>query len=116
LIRFIEKYLLCQKCEYPETTLYVSKQKKLMSKCRACGNLNQLDDTHRAGTHLMKNVPTNMDEIDGKKTGDVKDPQLTEGGGGAGAAEEKKEKKVKKSKKKDGAAEEGGDGATAAET
>jgi hypothetical protein len=30
------------------------KQKKLMAKCRACGNEQQLDSTHRAGTHLMK--------------------------------------------------------------
>lgn len=47
--------------------MYVSKQKKLMSKCRACGNENLLDDSHRAGTHLMRHVPTNMDEIDVKK-------------------------------------------------
>ena len=44
------------------------KQKKLMAKCRACGNEQQLDSMHRAGTQLMKNVPTDMDEIGaGKK-------------------------------------------------
>ena len=43
------------------------KQKKLMSKCRACGNESQLDDTHRAGTQLMKNLPKDMSEIDSKK-------------------------------------------------
>lgn len=40
------------------------KQKKLMSKCRACGNENILDGSHRAGTQLMKNLPKDMSEID----------------------------------------------------
>ena len=64
--RFIEKYLLCSKCKYPETTMYI-KQKRLMSKCRACGTENTLDDTHRAGTQLMKNLPKDMSEIDTSK-------------------------------------------------
>lgn len=53
LDKFIEKYLLCQKCKYPETTMYVIK-KNLQSKCRACGNINNLDSNHRAGAQLMK--------------------------------------------------------------
>lgn len=43
------------------------KQKKLMSKCRACGNENILDGSHRAGTQLMKNLPKDMSEIDSQK-------------------------------------------------
>ena len=44
-----------------------------MSKCRACGNENQLDDMHRAGTQLMKNLPKDMSEIEQpKKDGDKK--------------------------------------------
>ncbi len=42
------------------------RQKKLMSKCRACGNENTLDDMHRAGAQLMKNLPKDMSEIDTK--------------------------------------------------
>ena len=56
------------------------KQKRLMSKCRACGTENMLDDTHRAGTQLMKNLPKDMSEIDtskkqgeDKKTEEIKD-------------------------------------------
>ena len=90
-----------------------------MAKCRSCGNDNVLDSTHRAGTHLMKHVPTDMDEIQTKKghakgavaekdTGAQAQPE-----GGAGAADEKKEKKSKKTKKKEVA--EDGEGAGAAE-
>ena len=48
------------------------KQKKLMAKCRACGHEFQLDSTHRAGTHLMKQLPKEMSEIDQKKKEETK--------------------------------------------
>jgi len=41
-----------------------------MSKCRACGTEGVLDDAHRAGTTLMKNLPKDMSEIDSKKPTD----------------------------------------------
>ena len=46
------------------------KHKRLMCKCRACGTEGQLDDAHRAGTTLMKNLPKDMSEIDTKKEED----------------------------------------------
>jgi len=89
------------------------KQKKLMSKCRACGNESQLDDAHRAGTQLMKNLPKDMSEIDSKKAGAAEEKKAEEAKGDgkakqddgeASAEEDKKEKKKKK--KKDAAPEE----------
>ena len=79
------------------------KQKKLMSKCRACGNENILAGSHRAGTQLMKNLPKDMSEIDQQK----KDPK-EESKGEAAKEEsgEEGEKKEKKKKKKAEAAEE----------
>lgn len=72
------------------------KQKKLMSKCRACGNENILDGSHRAGTQLMKNLPKEMSEIDLQKKdakeeskGEVSKEDSDEG-------EDKKKKKKKK--------------------
>jgi len=112
--RFIEKYLLCQKCKYPETTMFI-KQKKLMSKCRACGNENLLDGGHRAGTQLMKQLPKDMSEIDNKKDGAVdvkKDDEESKKGETAkeesdgDGKKEKKDKKDKKKKKKADAEEE----------
>jgi len=88
-----------------------------MSKCRACGNESQLDDAHRAGTQLMKNLPKDMSEIESKKTGgatggaeEKKAEEAKDGGkapkenGEASGDDDKKEKKKKK--KKDAAEEE----------
>ncbi len=90
------------------------KQKKLMSKCRACGNENILDGMHRAGTQLMKQLPKEMSEIDNPKDGGKKDEdgkaEAGKGeesdGDGKKEKKEKKEKKDKKSKKKAEAEEE----------
>jgi hypothetical protein len=68
------------------------KQKKLMSKCRACGNENLLDGSHRAGAQLMKQLPKDMSEIDAKGKEDSKQPEAPSG---EAAEEEKKEKKKK---------------------
>lgn len=100
---------MCTKCKYPETTMFI-KQKRLMSKCRACGNESTLDDMHRAGLQLMKNLPKDMSEIDTSKKQSQEDKKTTEetkvgkinGDGGKEAEgsgeDEKKEKKKKKKK------------------
>jgi len=87
------------------------KQKRLMSKCRACGTENMLDDTHRAGTQLMKNLPKDMSEIDSKKqedkkTEDAKDPKPNAEGGKEEEGSGDDDKKERKKKKKKDAEEE----------
>lgn len=69
------------------------KQKKLMSKCRACGNENILDGSHRAGTQLMKNLPKDMSEIDSQKK-DGKEESKDESGDEADKKDKKKKKKA----------------------
>lgn len=64
LDKFIEKYLLCRRCKYPETTMYITKQRQLMARCRACSTTNILDSLHKAGAYLIKDLPKNMDETD----------------------------------------------------
>jgi hypothetical protein len=70
------------------------KQKKLMSKCRACGNENILDGSHRAGTQLMKNLPKDMSEIDSNKKDTNKEEEKKEDK--VDSDDDKKEKKKKK--------------------
>jgi len=91
------------------------KQKRLMSKCRACGTENTLDDTHRAGTQLMKNLPKDMSEIDTskkqqqqeeKKTEETKDGKVNGDGGKEEEGSGEDDKKEKKKKKKKEAEEE----------
>jgi hypothetical protein len=91
------------------------KQKKLMSKCRACGNENALDGSHRAGTQLMKQLPKDMSEIDNgagkdgsKKDGEdgKKEQDKEEVESGGEEKDKKDKKKSKKSKKEEVEAEE----------
>ena len=89
------------------------KQKRLMSKCRACGTENMLDDTHRAGTQLMKNLPKDMSEIDSKKQGEdkktteeIKDGKSNADGGKDDEGSGDEDKKERKKKKKNIAEEE----------
>jgi hypothetical protein len=72
------------------------KQKRLMSKCRACGNENLLDDAHRAGSQLMKNLPKDMSEIDVKKEDKKAEEKEEKEEENDDKEEEKKEKKKKK--------------------
>jgi translation initiation factor 5 len=37
-LEFVKMYLLCQKCDYPETTLLIEKSKELQAHCESCGN------------------------------------------------------------------------------
>lgn len=71
LDKFIEKYILCQKCKYPETTMFVE-SKLLASRCRACGHINKLDNHHRVAGFLITHVPKDnkQNEVEaGKKDG-----------------------------------------------
>lgn len=59
---FIEKYLLCPKCELPEISLFSDKD-VLKGKCRACGNAGKLDNSHKLTGYIIKNMPKDMSEI-----------------------------------------------------
>ena len=82
---FIAKYLLCPKCELPEISLFSDKD-ILKGKCRACGNVGKLDNSHKLTGYIIKNIPKDMSEITAGDTVDVS---------------ESISKKEKKSKKKD---------------
>jgi len=63
LDKFIDKYLLCPKCKKPETSLFAEK-KILKCYCRACGKVNKLDNSHKLTTHIIKDIPKDMSEIE----------------------------------------------------
>lgn len=56
LDKFINKYVLCNKCKYPELRYDVVK-KDLWSTCNACGTKGKCDLTHKGGKSLHKEVP-----------------------------------------------------------
>lgn len=56
LDKFIEKYVMCAKCTYPEINILVRKG-KLYSDCMACGHRQLLDMRHRISNFILKNPP-----------------------------------------------------------
>lgn len=77
---FIQKFVLCPKCENPETTLTVHKQ-TISQRCMACGERGQLKVAHRLTQYIHKNAPNSLVE------------------NGAGKKENKKNKGKKGNKK-----------------
>ncbi|KAF5394685.1 Eukaryotic translation initiation factor 5 [Paragonimus heterotremus] len=55
---FIKKFVLCQSCHNPETTMHVSKKTGTVGTiCKACGSQGQLDVAHRLTQYIVKNPP-----------------------------------------------------------
>ena len=55
LFRFIIKYVLCNKCKYPELNIAIDK-KSIAGVCNSCGSTCKMDATHKAGKQLMKDI------------------------------------------------------------
>jgi translation initiation factor 5 len=55
LDKFIEKYICCRGCKYPELQ-HVIEGKDLKSKCNSCGKTNSHDAMHKAGKALFNHV------------------------------------------------------------
>lgn len=53
LDKFIDIYILCCKCQNPETLLHPKKD-KIISKCKACGNVFKIDRTHKLTDYIIK--------------------------------------------------------------
>ena len=56
LDKFIDKYVLCKGCHYPEMCLKVKKD-LVGGKCDSCGHSQQLDNSHKIATYIVKNPP-----------------------------------------------------------
>lgn len=84
---FIQKFVLCPKCENPETTLTVHKQ-SISQRCMACGERGQLKQTHRLTQFIHKNPPTaSVAAENGKK--DTKKTKGKKGGKNDSDSDEK---------------------------
>jgi translation initiation factor 5 len=53
---FIKKFVLCEKCDNPETVLKVKKN-MIGASCKACGHIFTLDMRHKLTTFICKNPP-----------------------------------------------------------
>lgn len=100
--KFVDIFVLCPTCKYPETKLKIStKNKTITHVCKACGDKNMVDMNHRLCTFILKDAKRQKKQNkDGKKKGDKK-------------KKDKRNKKEKRSKKKKAAEEEAGAAAAA---
>jgi len=83
---FIKKFVLCEKCENPETVLKVKKN-MIGASCKACGHIFTLDMRHKLTTFIVKNPP--------EKDIDDQGVSLTK-------KKDRKKEKEEKNEKKDG--------------
>lgn len=61
LDKYIKKYVLCYRCEYPELVTRIKKSnKQYVGTCGACGWSGPLDNAHKLITYVMKNPPNSM--------------------------------------------------------
>merc|ERR1712232_1102039 len=56
LDKFIERYVLCEKCRYPEVDMK-AKKGFVQGSCKACGWCGDLDNDHKLATFILKNPP-----------------------------------------------------------
>ena len=93
LQRFIEMYVICKNCKYPELRMFVEGKNDLKSRCNSCGTTNNHNAMHKAGKTLL----THFKEGGNQKTDITKknkeDPEVASGDEGE---EEKKAERLKR--------------------
>jgi len=79
---FIKKFVLCEKCENPETVLKVKKN-MIGASCKACGHIFTLDMRHKLTTFICKNPPEKEIDSQGESLTKKKDRKSKKEGGGS---------------------------------
>ena len=89
LDRFINMYILCQSCHYPELKHFSAGKSDLKSKCNSCGKVSTHNAMHKSGKALINHIKQGGEQIT-----DILDTDKLE------KDDDLKKKKDKKSKKK----------------
>jgi len=69
---FIRRFVLCEKCDNPETVLKVKKN-LIGASCKACGHQYVLDMRHKLTTFIVKNPPEKEIDSQGSSLTEKKD-------------------------------------------
>lgn len=75
LTDFIKKFVLCERCHLPETTIHINKHENIDLKCQACGHVTQVDPQEKICTFIVKNPPKQLldrEKSEEKKSEDEK--------------------------------------------
>lgn len=75
---FIKKFVLCEKCENPETVIKVKKN-MIGASCKACGHIFTMDMRHKLTTFIVKNPPEKEIEAQGETVTKKKDRKQKNG-------------------------------------
>jgi len=75
---FIKKFVLCEKCDNPETVLKVKKN-MIGASCKACGHIFTLDMRHKLTTFIVKNPPEKDIDDQGESLTKKKDRKKEKG-------------------------------------
>jgi len=105
---FIEKFILCKKCERNPETYLVIKSGLIELKCKACGGRTPVDMRHKLCTFILKNPPPEEKKIK-RNTRKEEDGAEQEADETNGKDEEKTSGKKSSRRKKDKQQEEDGD-------
>lgn len=89
LDKFIEKYVLCTNCKYPEMVLRV-KHGAVGGVCNSCGTRSVLDNAHKLAAYILKCPPKNSSEFKGKEGKEGKEEKEKTEKGKKGEKEDKK--------------------------
>ena len=109
LDKFIEKYVICKNCKYPELMRFIEGKNDLKSKCNSCGHSQSHDAMHQAGKVLINHLKQGKQQIEDIQKKDdtktLKEEEEPEDDSDADKKKkkdkkEKKDKKDKKDKKK----------------
>ena len=95
---FITRFVLCGKCNNPETVLEITKQQTILKNCKACGAVSKVDMRHKLTTFILKNPPPKKNKKDKYK--DKEKEEL------ARKAEKKARKAAKRMEEEEGLTEE----------
>ncbi|CAA9990106.1 eukaryotic translation initiation factor 5, putative [Plasmodium knowlesi strain H] len=106
LDKFIEMYVLCPHCLLPETDIIVKKG-FLICKCNACGNIGELNNSHKIATYMIKNPP--QISTVGSKKKKTKEKKVEKNGKGKGEKGGLTEKGDKNEETRNGILPSGGD-------
>lgn len=72
---FIEKFILCKKCQRNPETYMILKNGVIELKCKACGGRSPVDMRHKLCTFILKNPPPSEDKKEKKKSSRKKDDE-----------------------------------------
>lgn len=97
---FIEKFVLCKKCQRNPETYMVIRAGDIELKCKACGGRSAVDMRHKLCTFILKNPPPPEKEIDPKKRVAVKKEENGDHEEGNGQVEPKLPRSSSKKSKK----------------